>query len=671
MRKIRKEWLLGLVVVLLLSILPAVAYPGYAGAVADVSEPDVIVAAGAPGVSNTYMPDMELLSDGRLVVVYYSAIAHEATNGHIMMTESLDYGQTWSTPVVAINTAEDDRDPSITELSDGTLVISFFTFNNTTAARHARVARSTDGGATWGAPITVGTNLASTSAVTSKVVELTNGDLLIPIYGQINSRQEMPRSTAVRSTDGGLTWSAATEVTLAGPASGPNIGFVEPVIVDLGGGHLYSVHRTLSNNDDYHSWESHSYDNGYTWTLAERTSLKAHCSDLLLLSNGMLLHLWGDRSFTFAGGRPVVGKAVPVGEPMDDYQNILLYRNAGVGDMAYPSAVELPDGSIFFVFYDASRMFIGGSYATVGELSKLDPKDRLDLLGLYNDGFAQISTDMVWTTPSHPETGVTGAIDGNLSYWNASFRGSKAPPAAYYELEFAEPVALRAVGISIRPTFVVDATVAYSSDGTSWQTLRSYSDFNQPLGELDMIEPVGGEVLAKKVRVEVASSSQWAGLTELALFGKLPAIGEKIDLLAMYDNDASVIDTNMTATISAQPGIGIRGAIDGIPTYWNAATRNTTVGPPAYYQVDLGSVRSISGIGITLKPGYAQDAAVQVSTDGVTWLQAVAYTDAVHVGGVLDMNSFSSPLLARFVKVVIMKSQGWPLLAELELYERQ
>lgn len=665
-RKRKFGAVVGFALALLLSSASWTAVP--ASAITSVTEPDVIVATGVPGTANTYFPSMELLDDGRLAVVYYSSPTHEGSNGKIMMTESEDNGQTWSAPVAIIDTPEDDRDPSIAELGDGTLLVSWFTYNNTTAERKVRVARSTDDGATWSAPITVGTHLAATAAVTSKAVELSNGDLLLPIYGSIVNRQEMPRSTAVRSTDGGLTWNASTEVTLAASPAGSNIGFVEPVIVDLGGGHLYSLHRTLNDYDNYYAWESHSYDNGLTWTPAARTSFKAHCSDLLLLSDGKLLHTWGDRSFAFSGGRPVVGKAVPVGEDWTDYQDVLIYRNSGVGDMSYPSAVELPDGRIFIVYYDAARGFIGGTYATVGELSKLDPKDRLDLKSLYDSGWMQIDTDMTWTTATHPETGITGAIDGSLNYWNASFRGSKAPPAARYELTFHDPIALRGLGVLIRPNVTVSATVSYSADGSTWTPLKSYSGVVQQAGALDIIEPAA-PVTAKRIRVEVTSSSEWAGLTELTVYGTLPPPGSKIDLMSLYQANPAAIDTDMTYTAASRPGLGVAGAIDGNLAYWYSATRGSATPPSAHYTVDLGSVRSLVGLGINLKPGYAENAVVSLSADGVNWTQAASYTATVHRDGALDVVRFATPQPARYAKAVISDSEGWPLLNELELYE--
>jgi len=646
-------------------LLPA---PLPASAITSATEPDVIVAAGQPETSNTYFPSMEKLANGTLFVVYYNASAHEATDGRIMKTISADNGATWSAPVVMIDTSEDDRDPSIMQMSDGTLLLSWFTYNNTTAARQVRTSRSTDGGLTWSSPVTVGTSLAATSAVSSKAVELSNGDLLLPIYGSIVNRQEMPRSTAVRSTDGGLSWSASTEVTLAEPIPAQNIGFVEPVIVDLGGGHLYSLHRTHREFDNYFAWESHSYDNGLTWTAAARTSMKAHCSDLLLLSNGLLLHTWGDRSFEFSGGRPVVGKAVPVGAEWADWQNVGIYKNGGVGDMSYPSAVELPDGRIFIVFYDASRGFIGGTYATVQELSKPAPQDRLDLLAMYADGDVQIATDMTWTTTSHPETGITGAIDGSLSYWNAAFRGSKAPPNSYYELHFQEAISLRAAGLSMRPGYSVSATFDYSEDGSTWTTLKTYTNFVQDSGSLDMIEPTA-PVTAKKVRVLITASSQWAGVTELALYGMPASPGTKLDLLSMYNAGALQIDTDMTYTASSRPGLGAKGAIDGNLTYWYSATRGSSAPPAAHYTVAFGQAKSISAVGVNLKPGYAEDAVVSISQDGVNWTVVKTYADAVHQDGSIDIVRLASPASAAYVKVEIPDAEGWPLLNELEIYE--
>ncbi|PYI56193.1 exo-alpha-sialidase [Paenibacillus flagellatus] len=670
------------VIVLVICLLAAVWSPAPASAITSVTEPDVIVASETV-TEGTYFPSMALLDDGRLLVVYYSAAAHEKTDGRIKMVESSDYGQTWSQPRVILDTPNniDDRDPSIAQISDGTLILSWFTFNNATQERRVWVSRSTDGGATWSAAIPVGTNLAATSAVTSKVVELDNGDLLLPIYGQYVSKSHMPVSTAVRSTDGGLTWNASTEVVLANSIPEEFIGFVEPVIVNLGGGHLYSLHRTLNSYDDYYAWESHSYDNGYTWTPAARTLMKAHCSDLLLLSNNMLLHTWGDRSFRYSGGRPVQGKAIPVGADWSMYTDIPIYTHDGKGDMAYPSAVELPDGTIFLVYYDADRGFIGGTYTTVSEMSVEEPGTKLDLLALFNSGRLQVETDMTMTRPpvfsngawsdGTPETGIRGAIDGG--FYSFSYRGTATPPVSYYKLTFDEPVTMNAFGLSLRPPYSTNATVYYSGDGVNWTLLHAYPTSVHKRGYLNTIE-MTTPVTAKAIRIEIGSSSKEAGISEIAVYGSLPtppppspaSKGAKIDLLQMYNDGDLLIDTDMT---HATANFGITGPIDGVKKYGYSATRGSAAPPTAHYTIDLGAPRTLSAIGVNLKPGYEQDAVVYTSLDGTNWLPVKVYNKAKPLEGLMDYRQPGTPREAKYVKVEITKSEGWPLLSELELYE--
>jgi hypothetical protein len=69
------------------------------------------------------------LRNGELFCVFYSGYGHVSTpnatwpkGGRIMAVRSSDNGQSWSRPVVIIDTAQDDRDPSMVCLKDGTLL---------------------------------------------------------------------------------------------------------------------------------------------------------------------------------------------------------------------------------------------------------------------------------------------------------------------------------------------------------------------------------------------------------------------------------------------------------------------------------------------------------------------------------------------------------------------
>ena len=73
--------------------------------------------------------------------------------GRIMAVRSADDGQSWSDPTVVIDTPQDDRDPSVSCLKDGTLLLDWFTLEQGRVA--VLLARSTDQGKTWSEPVHV------------------------------------------------------------------------------------------------------------------------------------------------------------------------------------------------------------------------------------------------------------------------------------------------------------------------------------------------------------------------------------------------------------------------------------------------------------------------------------------------------------------------------------
>src|SRR5439155_24788502 len=122
------------------------------------------------------------LGNGDLLVVYYDSPEHVSPAGRISLVRSRDAGRTWSAPTVIVDTPLDDRDPSITVTRSGTLLVSYFVRNDDGTSGGVFVARSDDGGNTWSRDARVDTDLVG-PATSARIVELANGDLLIPIYG--------------------------------------------------------------------------------------------------------------------------------------------------------------------------------------------------------------------------------------------------------------------------------------------------------------------------------------------------------------------------------------------------------------------------------------------------------------------------------------------------------
>lgn len=89
-------------------------------------------------------PGAAQLPDGELVVVYREGTVHETeATGKISLSRSRDGGRTWQPRVTALDRPGiDDRDPSLFQMSDGTLAL----FSDDC------VCTSRDGGRTWGPP---------------------------------------------------------------------------------------------------------------------------------------------------------------------------------------------------------------------------------------------------------------------------------------------------------------------------------------------------------------------------------------------------------------------------------------------------------------------------------------------------------------------------------------
>lgn len=351
--------------------MPAAAESGHSGA------PDVIVAS-ADGDRSTWFPTVERLANGDLIVVYYDATSHIGPNGSIALTRSTDDGRTWSPPTVVIDSELDDRDPSIVELADATLVLNWFMTDWSTSPLPTPggvwTARSHDRGQTWSDPVRARSRTygegrwaippvgygAPSLATSAKIVELPDGSLLLPAYG--NTPDDADSSIALlRSIDGGRSWPSDLELPVAEHPAGN--AFSEPAIARLADGTLVVAIR--SKNVGY--WTS-SVDGGRSWEPAVATGRHhEQASDLLVVGAGheqLILHTWGDTSGVFGPGRPTVGRMVSSDGVRHEPR--VLY-SGGAFDESYPSSVQIAPERFLTVYYDAARKIVGGTFSDLGD----------------------------------------------------------------------------------------------------------------------------------------------------------------------------------------------------------------------------------------------------------------------------------------------------------------
>lgn len=295
-------------------------------------------------------PSIARLAGGDLVCVFYLGVGHVSPDGRIALARSTDEGKTWSKPEIVVDTPDDDRDPSIMQTRAGRVLLNFFVRDSKTDDPARRlptrvfVAASDDGGRTFAkpAPIDVGWDWEATS---DEILELADGTLLLPFYGQRRG-DTTQRAAVAFSRDGGNTWSAAPPADIAFDDTGKGVDFQEPALVLLPDRTIVCSLRTT--NAKYHAYESRSTDRGRTWSPPADTGLVGHAAALLYHSSGVVFQAY--RSWTEDGKlRGVAGVFARPHEPWDPAREFDILRVGG--DVAYPSAVELSDGSIFCVYY--------------------------------------------------------------------------------------------------------------------------------------------------------------------------------------------------------------------------------------------------------------------------------------------------------------------------------
>jgi sialidase-1 len=293
----------------------------------------VIVCSDAGAGAYEAFPDVVRLRNGDLLCVLYAGYGHVSLpnaalpkGGRICAVRSRDRGETWGPARIVYDDDLDNRDPHIAQLSDGTLICSFFSLyagpDGKLAGVGTDLVRSFDGGKTWE---TRPTKISRDYYSSAPVRELPDGTLILGLYSEDANGAW---GAVTISHDKGLTWSAPIDI---GRESGHRHD-AETDVCLLPNGDLLAVMRPCM-------CYAVSEDRGLTWSPSHEMGFPGHAPYLLRTSKGVLL---------VAHRLPGTALHYSLDDAATWHGPVQIDTVGG----AYPSLCELPDGRIFCVYYE-------------------------------------------------------------------------------------------------------------------------------------------------------------------------------------------------------------------------------------------------------------------------------------------------------------------------------
>ena len=277
-------------------------------------------------------PDVCRLSDGRLMCVFYAGYGHVALpndqlprGGRIAYCLSSDEGQTWSAAKTLYDGPDDDRDPSIVQLKNGRMICNFFSLRKGTEGQSydglgSWMIVSDDLGTTWSEP----RQISKTHYCSAPIRELSDGRLILGLYTEGGNQSQ---GSAIFSDDGGEAWQPEVLIDNGGIRLD-----AETDIIELKDGTLYAAQRP-------HMCFATSKDRGASWSVSQPIGFAGHCPYFLRTGDDVIL---------LAFRVPNTSMRFSRDECRTWSDNVIIDEVGG----AYPSMVNLKDGSVLVVYYE-------------------------------------------------------------------------------------------------------------------------------------------------------------------------------------------------------------------------------------------------------------------------------------------------------------------------------
>lgn len=312
-------------------------------------------------------PTLARRGNGELLVVCSGGReSHVCPFGRVELIRSKDDGKTWTWPEVLLDTPIDDRDAGVLETPKGSLLVTTFTSLayepvldkavNWPAGRLASwraansrldaaqrkamlgtwMLRSTDGGMTWSAPYRV-------------PVDSPHGPVALPdgrlVYAGKQLWEPGQKVGICESSDDGVSWRWLADIpTRPGDR---HEDYHELHAVETVDKRILVHIRNHNTSNQGETLQCESADGGKSWSTPHSIGVWGLPSHLLRLRDGRLLMSYGHRR------KPFGSQARTSEDHGRTWSEPIVISEDGAGtDLGYPSTVELAGGDLLTVWYE-------------------------------------------------------------------------------------------------------------------------------------------------------------------------------------------------------------------------------------------------------------------------------------------------------------------------------
>lgn len=290
-----------------------------------------------PVLGQVHASTFLVLTNGGYVAAWFGGSKEGA--GDVAIWGACKQGGAWELPRVfaKVNRDSPHWNPVLRRGDDGRICL-YFKVGRNCADWRTYLVESCDEGRTWSDPkeLIPGECRGGRGPVRNKCIRLKSGRWLAPASREIGRW----RAFVDRSDDDGRTWTASDEIGMS--SDDPKVGVIQP---SLWVGHDGMVHAFMRSNAGK-VWESHSFDEGETWSMARPTEIPNNNSGIDLVKTAE-----GD---IFLALNPISGNwasraKLEIWRSVDDgwsWKTFRVLENEPRGEFSYPCIRETNQGVI-------------------------------------------------------------------------------------------------------------------------------------------------------------------------------------------------------------------------------------------------------------------------------------------------------------------------------------